>query len=154
MKILQLCKKFPYPLKDGESIAVSYLSKALHKQGCEISLLSMNTSKHYTDVSALPADYNQYEQIEVVDVDNSIKISEAFLNLFSKESYHVSRFISKEFEAKLVEMITCTDYDVIQLETLYLTPYIDIIKKHSNAIVAMRAHNIEHEIWDRITHSF
>lgn len=151
MKILQLCKKFPYPLKDGESIAVSYLSKALHKQGCEISLLSMNTSKHYTDVSALPADYNQYEQIEVVDVDNSIKISEAFLNLFSKESYHVSRFISKEFEAKLVEMITSTDYDVIQLETLYLTPYIDIIKKHSNAIVAMRAHNIEHEIWDRIT---
>ena len=74
-----------------------------------------------------------------------------FLNLFSSESYHVSRFISKDFEAKLVEMITSTDYDVIQLETLYLTPYIDIIKKHSTAIVAMRAHNIEHEIWDRIT---
>lgn len=151
MKILQLCKKFPYPLKDGESIAVTYLSKALHKQGCEISLLSMNTSKHYTNIDQLPADYNQYEQIEVVDIDNSIKISQAFLNLFTKESYHVSRFISKDFETKLIEMITENDYDVIQLETLYLTPYIDIIKKHCNAIVAMRAHNIEHEIWDRIT---
>ena len=30
MKILQLCKKFPYPLKDGESIAVTYQSKAFH----------------------------------------------------------------------------------------------------------------------------
>lgn len=151
MKILQLCKKFPYPLKDGESIAVSYLSKALHKQGCEITLLSMNTSKHYTNISALPSDYNQYKEIHVVEVDNSIKISEAFLNLFSSESYHISRFVSKEFEAKLIELIRGEDYDVIQLETLYLTPYIDIIKKHSHAIVAMRAHNIEHEIWDRIT---
>ena len=27
MKILLLCKKFPFPLKDGESIAVHNLSK-------------------------------------------------------------------------------------------------------------------------------
>ena len=33
MKILQLCKKFPFPLKDGESIAVTYLSKAFADLG-------------------------------------------------------------------------------------------------------------------------
>ena len=57
MKILQLCKKFPYPLKDGEAIAVTYLSKALSELGCEITLLSMNTRKHYSDINKLPHNY-------------------------------------------------------------------------------------------------
>ena len=43
MKVLQLCKKFPYPLKDGESIAVTFLAKALHDLGCEVSLLARAT---------------------------------------------------------------------------------------------------------------
>ena len=82
MNILQLCKKFPYPLKDGESIAVTYLSNALHNLGCEISLLSMNTSKHYVDIAQLPSDFNHYKEIHVTPLDNSIKAFDAFKNLF------------------------------------------------------------------------
>jgi polysaccharide biosynthesis protein PslH len=153
MKILQLCKKFPFPLKDGESIAVTYLSRAMVTLGCEVTLLSMNTSKHYTDLNHLPEDYDHYKNIYEVSLDNTLKPHKAFLNLFSKESYHVNRFVSKEFEAKLVEVLQSEKFDVIQLETLYLSPYINTIKKHSNAIVAMRSHNIEYEIWERITHN-
>ena len=46
-----------------------------------------------------------------------------------------------------------TNYDVIQLETIYLTPYVETIRKHSKALVAMRSHNVEHEIWDRIANN-
>ena len=151
MRILQLCKKFPYPLRDGESIAVTYLSKALVEQGCEVTLLSMNTQKHHTDLSTLPSSYNHYKEIHVTDLDNTIKPVDAFLNLFSKDSFHVKRFVCKDFEKKLIELISQNEYDVVQLETLYLTPYIETIKRHSNAIVAMRSHNIEFEIWERIT---
>jgi polysaccharide biosynthesis protein PslH len=151
MKILQLCKKFPYPLKDGESIAVTYLSHALHDLGCEMTLLSMNTSKHYTDISTLPAEFNHYKEIHVTPLDNSINAFSAFKNLFSKDSYHVSRFVCPDFKNKLIELLKTHQYDVVQLETLYLAPYIDIIKKHSKALITMRAHNIEFEIWERIT---
>lgn len=151
MKILQLCKKFPYPLKDGESIAVTYLSKAMQQLGHEVTLLSMNTSKHYTDISALPPDYNHYKAIHFTELDNSLKVVDAFLNLFSADSYHVSRFVCEKFKSKLIEVLEGDDYDVIQLETLYLAPYIDTIKKHSSAVVSMRAHNVEFEIWERIT---
>jgi glycosyltransferase involved in cell wall biosynthesis len=151
MRILQLCKKFPYPLRDGESIAVTYLSRAMVEQGCEITLLSMNTPKHYIDLNKIPQDYNHYKEIHCAEVDNGIKPLEAFKNLFSNESYHVQRFISDDYKQKLIELVTTNDYDVIQLETLYLTPYIETIKKHSNAIVTMRSHNIEFEIWERIT---
>ncbi len=151
MKILQLCKKFPYPLKDGESIAVTYLSNALHNLGCEISLLSMNTSKHYMDLSELPAEFNHYREIHVTALDNSIRAIDAFKNLFSSDSYHVSRFVCPDFRNKLVELLRNNHYDVVQLETLYLAPYVDVIKEHSNAIITMRAHNVEFEIWERIS---
>ncbi len=151
MKVLQLCKKFPYPLKDGESIAITYLSRAMASQGCDVTLLAMNTSKHYTDMKSLPEDYDHYQNIYQTEVDNSVKPHKAFLNLFSSDSYHVSRFVSNKFEAKLIEVLQSEDFDVVQLETLYLTPYIDIIRKYSKAIITMRSHNIEYEIWERIT---
>ena len=151
MKILQLCKKFPYPLRDGESIAVTYLTRALVNLGCEITLLTMNTAKHYIDLEAIPDDFNHYVKIHSVEVDNRVKLGSAFFNLFSPKSYHVARFESKAFEERLVEILKSEDFDVVQMETLYLAPYIDIIKKHSNALITMRSHNIEFEIWERIT---
>jgi glycosyltransferase involved in cell wall biosynthesis len=36
------------------------------------------------------------------------------------------------------------------LETLFTTPYIDCIRKNSNAKIVLRAHNVEHIIWDRL----
>jgi glycosyltransferase involved in cell wall biosynthesis len=150
MKILQLSKKFPHPLKDGETIAIYTMSKALTTLGAEVSLLTMNTTRHYSDVADLPSEYNHYNEVHSVGVDNRLKIKDAFLNLFSKESYHISRFKSEPFEEKLKELLKSTDYDVVQLETLYLAPYIDTIRKHSNAKIAMRSHNVEYEIWHRI----
>jgi polysaccharide biosynthesis protein PslH len=150
MRILQLCKKFPYPLKDGESIAVTHLSKALHQMGCELTLLSMNTHKHHYDIHRLPADYSYFKEIHSIDVDTSLNSWDALINLFKGTSYHVTRFISEEFNQKLIELLTRNTYDVIQLETLYLAPYIKTIETHSDAIISLRAHNIEHEIWERI----
>lgn len=151
MRILQLCKKFPYPLKDGESIAVSSLSKAFHDFGCEVTLLSMNTIKHYTNIDELPKEYNHYKEIHVTELDNRVKVWDAIRNLFSPKSFHVSRFESKQYEEKLIELLQNNEYDIVQLETLYLTPYMDTIRKYSNAIITMRSHNVEHEIWERIT---
>lgn len=153
MRILQLCKKFPYPLMDGEAIAVTYLSKALRDLGCEITLLCMNTTKHYTDIDKLPADFDHYKAIHCTPLDNSINAMDAFKNLFSESSYHINRFISRPFQEKLIEILRTQTFDIVQLETLYLAPYVDTIKAHSDAHVVMRAHNVEHEIWDRISNN-
>ncbi len=151
MKILQLCKKFPYPLKDGESIAVSSLSKALHNLGCEISLLSMNTSKHFTDINALPADYDQYKKIYTVEHDNKINPWDAVRNLFGKRSFHISRYDSEAYRAELKKVLKKESFDIIQLETLYMTPYIEDIRAETDALIVLRAHNIESEIWRRLS---
>lgn len=138
-------------MKDGESIAVSNLCRELKQMGCELHLLSMNTSKHYSDPAALPADYNFFTRIHSVDLDNTIKPWKAIASLVSGESYHVRRFKSSIFRAKLIEILKADTFDIVQLETLYLSPYVETIRQFSKARVVMRAHNVEHEIWERIT---
>lgn len=150
MRVLQLCKKFPYPTKDGESIAMTTLSRALNELGCEVTLLAMNTAKHYFDLQQLPADFNHYRAIHTAEVDNRIKPLAAFKNLFSAQSYHIQRFVSTDFSNELRRLLQQQTFDVVQLETLYLAPYIPLIRQHSQAVVALRSHNVEHEIWERI----
>lgn len=150
MRILQLCKKFPFPLKDGEAIAVKSISKSLHQLGCDVTLLSMNTTKHYFDINTLPTYFNHYSAIHTVPIDNRIKLWDAFLNLFSKKSYHICRFESAAFRDQLIALLQQNNFDVVQLESLYLAPYIPTIRKYSTAKIAMRAHNVEHEIWQRV----
>src|SRR5690606_26903354 len=139
MKILMLCKKFPYPMKDGESIAVSNLARELRALGCEITLLSLNTSKHYTDTQALPAEYDFFTRIETVDIDNAIHPWKALVSMLTGESYHVRRFRSDAFRDKLVELLQGEAYDIVQLETLYMAPYVETIRRHSRARIVMRA---------------
>jgi polysaccharide biosynthesis protein PslH len=151
MKILQVCKKFPFPPKDGEVIAINTLSKSLTTLGAEVTLLTMNTSKHRVDVADLPEDfYATFKTVYDVEVNNDITIWGGFKNLFEKESYHVTRFINDEFAQKLVEILRGGHFDVVQLETVFLAPYIPYIRQNSNAIIALRSHNVEHEIWKRV----
>ena len=149
MKILLLTKKFPYPLKDGESQAIHGLSKSLTEVGCEVSLLAMNTTKHFYDKADLPAAMSHYREVRTVEVNNAINAIAAFSNLLKGTSYHISRFDQEAFHATLTDWLMEDTFDVIQLETLYLAPYISTIRRHSDAQVVMRSHNVEHEIWER-----
>jgi glycosyltransferase involved in cell wall biosynthesis len=85
-----------------------------------------------------------------VYLDLSIRPVEAIINLFSSASYHVQRFISNAFSDKLISILQNDTYDIVQCETLYLSPYLPVIRAHSKAKIVLRAHNIEHLIWQRV----
>jgi polysaccharide biosynthesis protein PslH len=151
MRILQVCKKFPFPLKEGEAIVVNHLSNALVDLGCEVTLLSMNTSKHPYEIKEIPEKLSHYKEIHSVELNNDVSFIGAFTNLFSSQSYHVSRFLCSKFENKLIDLLVKNKYDAILLETVILSPYIETIRKWSNAAVILRSHNVEHEIWERVS---
>lgn len=151
MQILQLCKKFPYPLKDGESIAVTYLAQGLRQCGHDVTLLAMNTTKHPVEVSSLDDHLAHYKAVHFTILDNEIRPLHAFLNLFSSDSYNISRFENEAYRQKLISILKKQRFDVVQLESLYLTPYIDVIRANSDARIVLRAHNVEHEIWERMS---
>lgn len=150
MNILQLCNKLPYPPKDGGSIATLNLSKGFAKSGNNVCILAINTNKHFTALNTIPKDIQDKITFKAVEVNTDIKISKALNNLlFSTKAYNATRFLDSEFERELISMLKSESFDVIQLEGLYMAQYINVIRKHSNAIIALRSHNIEHEIWHR-----
>ena len=150
MRILQLMNKVPWPPKDGGAIACLNMTKGFSMLGHEVTVLSMNTSKHHIRIKDMPDDVKSKADFRLVEVPASINWLEATLNLlFSKLPYNAQRFISDEFSNELVKLLTEKTFDVIQLEGLYLCPYIPVIREYSKALIAYRAHNIEYEIWER-----
>ena len=122
----------------------------LLEAGHNVRILAFNSNKYHIEKDSIPQEYRRQTKIDFVDIDLSIKIVEAFKNLFSDESYHVKRFLSKEFTNKLEKILKKDRFDIVQLETIYMAPYIDTIREHSKAKIVLRAHNVEHKIWERI----
>ena len=150
MRILQLMNKVPWPSKDGGAIACMNMTKGFSMLGHDVTVLSMNTSKHHIRIKDMPANIRSKADFRLVEVPASINWLDGALNfLFSKLPYNAQRFISDEFSVQLIKLLTEKQFDVIQLEGLYLCPYIPAIRKYSKALIVYRAHNIEYEIWER-----
>ena len=150
MKILQITNKVPYPEKDGGAIACMNLLRGLSKNGHELTLLAMTTLKHNVSIEDIPNNIKELTEIRLVDVPAPITIPGAIKNLlFSNLPYNAQRFISEEFSNSLMSLFKEKEFDLIQLEGLYICPYIPLIRRYSKAKIAYRAHNVEYEIWDR-----
>ncbi len=149
MKVLQICSQPPYPDNNGASKAFLSIANGLLHIGIDLKILSFATPASqpvFNDDSNLFYEKTNYS---FVDIDNRVKPFDAFINLFKKESYNISRFVTNEFEAELVKILKENSFDVIQFETLFTTPYLATAKKLSNAKMVYRSHNIEHLIWER-----
>lgn len=150
MNILLLCNKSPYPPSEGGPMAMNSIVNGLLEAGHKVKILAVNSEKYHIKDDDIPESYKEKTGIELVNLDLRIKPIEAFKNLFSDKSYHVERFISEDFRKKLIEILKKDKYDIVQLEMIYMAPYIETIRDNSDALIVLRAHNVEHLIWDRI----
>jgi polysaccharide biosynthesis protein PslH len=88
--------------------------------------------------------------VRYIYIDNMFRYGGLLSNLIlSSLPYNAVRFTSTEFEQALAGMLRESDYDVVQLEGLYLAPYIKVIRENSGARIVYRAHNVEHLIWQK-----
>ncbi len=150
LKILFICNKSPWPAKEGGPMAMNNIIEGVIAAGNKVKVLAVDSDKYPVGPDDIPAGYRKKTGIEFVHLDLAVRPLPVFLNLFSKKSYHVQRFISKAFEEKLVEILQKEPFDIVQLETLFMAPYIGVIRKYSRAGIVLRAHNIEHLIWKRL----
>lgn len=150
LRILILTPRIPYPLKDGGALAMYQSIEMYHKMGCEVSLLSMNTTKHWCNEEDLPSLFQQIHYFESVKVETNINVFSAFKNLFGKKSYHIERFINKKFETAFKTILETLEFDIIQFESIFTAPYLSIIGNENKALKVARLHNIEFKIWDQL----
>lgn len=149
LRVLMLLNRVPYPLNDGGAIGAFGFVKGYAGAGCTITMLAMNTARHLVEDEKIREVLGAFGRVIPVYIDNRIKPVDAFVNLLSRSSYIIQRFISPLYRKKLEELLVQSRFDVIHVDGLPPSVYMDTIRKHSKAIVAMRAHNVEHIIWKR-----
>lgn len=150
MKILQLCHKPPLPAIDGGCIAMNNITQGLMKSGHEVKILTIFTHKHPLEYGQLSAAYLEATAIEGVFVDTRVNIIDAFSSLITRDSYNVSRFFCPDFDRVLSDLLNSKHFDIVHLESLFMTPYIATIRRFSSAPIVLRSHNLEHIIWERM----
>lgn len=150
MKVLQLCHKPPIPAIDGGCIAMNNITKGLMDFGVDVKVLTIETTKHPMQWNLLPIEYIESTRIESVFVDTNINIVDAFSALITSDSYNISRFFSPDFDIKLIEILSKEKFDIIHLESLFMTPYIATVRRYSKGKIILRSHNLEYIIWERL----
>lgn len=129
---------------------MNQITQGLLRNGVSVKVMALSPTSTHVPVSQIPQSYIKETGLEVFPIDTRVKPISAFLNLFTRRSYNVSRFYCKKFKRRLAELLSKESFDIIQLEGLFLTPYIDVIRQHTGSPVLFRSHNIEHFIWERM----
>ncbi len=150
MKILQLCHKPPVPAVDGGCIAMNNITQGLLKAGHQVKIITIFTHKHDFLQDEMTEDYIAKTDIEGVFVDTRLNVMDAYASFMTSDSYNVNRFFSTDFDIKLTRTLKAEAYDVIHLESLFMTPYMGTIRRLSKAPVVVRTHNLEYVIWEKI----
>ena len=153
MRVLQLCNKPPYPPVDGGTLAMNCITSGLLASGHSVKVLSVESDKHKVNPRLITDNYATATNFESVYIDLNIHVTSAFIAWLAGESYNVKRFRSKKFNAKLIEILKNNTFDIVHVESLFLTPYLPTIRQYSKAKVILRSHNVEHLIWQRLLKS-
>jgi glycosyltransferase involved in cell wall biosynthesis len=149
LRILILTHRRPFPQNGGYPIVVGNTVKGLVSLGHNVSLISINVKKHSFKPTERDELLDKIKYIEY-DIDTRLTMMEAFSNLFTKNPYNIDKYYNAGFERLLVKDIKENNYDIIQFEGLFVAPYLSAIRKITKAKLIYRAHNIEHQVWQKL----
>ena len=126
------------------------LTRGLLDMGHQVKVVSIHTDKHPFLPDEIEPDYLAQTQLEVAYADTELNVRDALSHLVTGESYHLSRFLVPEMERTVEDALRAQVYDVVLLESLFTTAYIPAIRRLSDADLVLRAHNVEHALWDEV----
>ncbi|MFT5724207.1 MAG: glycosyltransferase involved in cell wall biosynthesis [Bacteroidia bacterium] len=151
-KILQVSNRVPYPLNEGGTIGIFNYTRGFFEAGCDVTLFALSAKKHRIDADESKDALSQFCDYHVFPIDTDVKPLPALLNLFSNKSYNVERFYDVTFEQALITHLKNNTYDVIQIEGTFPARYsAAIFQYRKTAKVVLRQHNVEFQIWERLS---
>lgn len=150
MRILQLCHKPPFPPKDGGCIAIKNITCGLIDAGVDLTVITIETKKHPFKKRAVPKEYKDKLRIIPIYVDTKVNMVDAFSSLVTSDSYNISRFFTPDVDIVLTDLLRKEKFDIIHLESLFVSPYIGTIQRLSKGKIVLRSHNLEFMIWERL----
>jgi glycosyltransferase involved in cell wall biosynthesis len=149
LKILNISNRIPYPLHDGGAIAHYQQLKSLKEEGVQVDLMALNTNKHHVSKADIEQHIEPYCKVQHLPINTDLSAWRALRSWLRGTSYNIDRFYFRPFLKLLESRLSEQHYDLVQLENLFMSPYIPTIRKFDIPIV-LRQHNAEYQIWDRL----
>jgi polysaccharide biosynthesis protein PslH len=127
-------------------------SEGLRSLGHQVEILALNTNKQHTPPSSIPATVANAYRYALIDANIRYRPVAALRHLWSFTPYHVQRFDVPGMRVAIEQRTSADRYDLVILESLYATPYLDIFERR-NIPVVLRCHNAEFDIWQKLRRS-
>ncbi|ASU33450.1 hypothetical protein MuYL_1552 [Mucilaginibacter xinganensis] len=125
--------------------------RGLVNLGHEVSLVALNAKKYHHETTDDDKDLLSKIKYRVFDIDTTVSVFDVAVNLFSKTSFNIDKYFDQEFERLLIRELLIKDYDIIQFEGLMVSLYLSAVRKVSKAKLIYRSHNVENQIWQRLS---
>ena len=126
--------------------------RGLVNQGHEVSLVALNAKKNsHHENSEDDNDLLSKINYRAYDIDTHVSVFDVAINLLSATSFNVDRYYDAGFEKMLIRELKNTMYDIIQFEGLLVSLYLSAVRKNTKARLIYRAHNIENQVWERLS---
>tara|TARA_B100000508_G_C11465884_1_gene282527 strand:- start:11290 stop:12462 length:1173 start_codon:yes stop_codon:yes gene_type:complete len=149
--ILHFSNKPAFPLRDGGCVAISSTLKSLLlASSTSITHFTISTSKHPFDESKYPSSWRKRMKIDHCKINTRTDLLGAIFYLIANKSYNIARFKERKLKKKIIDLIKADDFDVVIFESIYTLPYIDLFKSKGCKLI-LRAHNVEHQIWEQLS---
>lgn len=132
-------------------MAMDSLTTGLLEEGHHLKVLTLHTHKHPFEEASVSSSYLEATACEAVFAETELNLRDAFSHVITGESYHLSRFHVPEMERAIEDNLRDRVFDVIILESLFTTSYIPAIRRLSDAELVLRAHNVEHQLWQEVS---
>ena len=116
-----------------------------------MKVLTLHTQKHPFRQDQIDHAYLEATGLEAIFADTELNLRDALSHVITGESYHLSRFHVPEMDRAIEEALRVNMYDVVLLESLFTTSYIPAIRRLSDAEIVLRAHNVEHKLWEDVS---
>lgn len=150
MKVLIITHRVPFPQNGGYPIVVCNTMKGLLDAGHTVSLFALDAHKKHIHDDREPDELIARINYKTFRLSINLNFFEGIIGVFNNRFRQIERFYHQGFERMLIEELKTTTYDIIQLEGLYVMPYLSVIRRFSKARIVYRSHNIEHIVWQRL----
>lgn len=151
MKILFLTHRVPFPQNGGYPIVVCNTIRGLVNLGHDVSLVALNAKRSHHEFGDDDNELLSKINYRFFDIDINVSVFDVAINLLSKTSFNIDRYYDAGFERLLVNELRKNHYDIIQFEGLLVSLYLNAVRKNSNARLIYRLHNIENQVWQRLS---
>lgn len=145
--VLIIANKPPYPSIDGGCYAMGKFEKLMRNTGSNIFYFAISTPKHPFLENELPKEWILNENFFTEHIDTTIK-NKHVLKYFAGSSIRAVRFYSSNVKNNILKLIAEKNIDTVIFESIYSAVYLPSIKKSTTVRTYLRAHNIEHKIWE------